>query len=249
MGEEGGATQSVSKLTLSPAIEGQQQLLKCFVSETQIQDELIFNVKENAAVKSIFHPQDSMAAENEDSYETLDPQYEEEYMTTDENYDIGATGHFETPESEHDDGIQDEDYDMNIDTSQDTIEESDTTTDENTTDSEVDDGYQYDANEYEYDDEKVDYAEDNYNFDETFENSDKEEALKYETKAADATQEENQVETDSYLQHDNEASSTADSEKETTMHYENDEHFSENSFISNSPDDFDATYEDKAKEN
>ena len=36
---------------------------------------------------------------------------------------------------------------MNIDTTQGTIEESDTTTDENTTDSEVDDGYQYDADE------------------------------------------------------------------------------------------------------
>merc|ERR1711915_1010764 len=149
---------------------------------------------------------------------------------------MGATGHFETQESEHEDGIQEEDYYMNTDAPQGTIEESDTTTDENATDSEVDDEYQYDAdeyeyeedyNEYEYDDEKVDYADDNYNFDETFENSDKEEDLEYETNAADATQEENQVETDSYLQYDDEASYAVDSEKDTTMQYENNEHFSE----------------------
>ena len=68
--EEDGATQSVSRLTLWPEVEGQQQLLKCLASETQIQDEFIFNVKESAAVESTFHPQDSNAAEDEDSYES-----------------------------------------------------------------------------------------------------------------------------------------------------------------------------------
>jgi len=255
--EEDGATQSVSRLTLWPEVEGQQQLLKCSVSETQIQDEFIFNVKESAAVESTFPQQESNAAENEDSYETQDPQYEQEYMTTDENYDMGATGYYETPESEHENGIREEDYDMNTDTPQGIIEESDTTTDENITESEVDDGYQYDTdeyeyeedyNEYEYDDEKVDYEGDNYKFDETFENPDKEEDSKYETNAADATREENQVETNDYLQYDNEAFFAAVSEEETTKQYENNKHFSENSFIVNSSDDFDATSEDKAKE-
>merc|ERR1719300_1785791 len=118
---------------------------------------------------------------------------------------------------------------MNTDTPKGVIEESDTTTDKNITKSDVDDEYEYeeDYNEYEYDDEKVDYEGDNYNFDDTFENPDKEEVSEYETNAADATREENQVETNDYLQYDNEAFFAAVSGEETTKQYENYEHFSE----------------------